>query len=1410
MKYKANIAAEGRSSAPLPEAAEKVARGDNPWVTQSTLVATSSRPGRTREAAMSPTTLLASFQDAISIWVCGDAFQGFRSFLTSPLATIRPPYRRQGSVPTRLCLVIACVLSSFLILHSSLAEGPDPAAHTVIVPFDATQPMAEQKAARYYLPYADFQKLWTQAKTNRRPPVLAADKQEALIHSALYQARAEERALVLGVKLEAVSRGDWTKLALPFQSDQSLLVGEVTVDGKAAALNEGALVLESPGTHHITLTATLPLARDWQTAKLTLPPALAALLAVQVPKSDGWLRVNGTPALSVEDTDAGRIFTTALGDGTTLTLERSARGLATQLDAPAASATVNAALYLKEGKRDEMSTLITYEFPGSTRRTLGFSLDVAPLDASAHELHTLRAQLAGSKESVPIQRIAVTSEGVQRRYVITLGREVADRVELYISSHVRSRAGAQQAIRGPRVEAGRVQETVSVSHDASFDVKALPTTTQRRVEMTAQKDFTTLGFQQTTHVALSYTATPRTALTKAAVDYVFQLSPQKIELIAALSLQRKSGQWAHARLTLPAGGYEVQSVTGPALQAWQHEGADLYLHFQPGVAGMDARFIVHLARTVAQPAVSWTLEPLRITGFEKTTGRVLITAHAASEVRLPALVAASGLKEIDATALDGVIAIAPPIEKKRALEYDSAAWSLAVPLTPQPARFTAEGVALVLVSDSGVRLSQQVAVQVTQGALRQATIRLPAALPEAVVTGPLLRELRSRVEGSERVYDCSFQTDVLDRAELTFDHDLPLGAELVVPFVKVDSAERLTRYFVTDNVSAREASVAEKTALETVADAAMPYLPSGLARPQFYRATGDGTLRLAFQQLTATEANAALVTLADITSVLRADGERWDTITYSLLNRTMQFLPVRLDPRAELISTSVNGEPVRADEESRDGKVVKLVPLIQTKPGQRALEVRLVCRFRADKAAGTKFDDPELPGLSIERTTWTVWTPKGTVIDDFDGNMEEVDAEGRELQKLEGMLSELGDVNRELASGKLGYDDAKAAFTRADGLAQQVQQAKEAVMSKAERVSSFLRKGRYEKKVEGGEGDVQDEMDKDVMKQRDLLSKNWSDYEGKAGKPETSTKPGLKAKTDWNTNGRVDQQMQLNGSNTFTGSTSMTQNGAAVVNDNIAVNNVFFANDALREQLTGGVVSGTGGIVMNGGQAVLGGSLTLSGGSVATGQAQAFNNSVVSNATVGQNTVNIGNARANNLSNVGAPGAKLEVGYDSRRTFIDLNEPKAGGGLGIAPSVPAAAAPAPAMAADPFTEAPAPAQDLTINEVPVERRALPANPDAKTLDGFDKAQAIPAKDLKPDEEILTRAQSAEFLRPTGRRSLMIDVPVEGEVRHFTKLKDHAVLELDLDEPWQAGTTSNLIWLGLALALWGVSMRVRRV
>jgi hypothetical protein len=151
---------------------------------------------------------------------------------------------------------------------------------------------------------------------------------------------------------------------------------------------------------------------------------------------------------------------------------------------------------------------------------------------------------------------------------------------------------------------------------------------------------------------------------------------------------------------------------------------------------------------------------------------------------------------------------------------------------------------------------------------------------------------------------------------------------------------------------------------------------------------------------------------------------------------------VILPEGAELISVSVSGEPVRADEEAQNGKRVRLIPLIHTRPGQRALEVKMIYRFAQEKnglKSDTTLDDPELVGLSVERTAWTVWTPKGWKLEDFDGNMTETAQEGRELQQLEGMLSELGEVNRVLASGKLEYDDAAAAYGDANALAQQVQ-----------------------------------------------------------------------------------------------------------------------------------------------------------------------------------------------------------------------------------------------------------------------------------------------------------------------------------------------------------------------------------
>ncbi|HYF37040.1 MAG TPA: hypothetical protein VD994_17205, partial [Prosthecobacter sp.] len=802
---------------------------------------------------------------------------------------------------------------------------------------------------------------------------------------------------------------------------------------------------------------------------------------------------------------------------------------------------------------------------------------------------------------------------------------------------------------------------------------------------------------------------------------------------------------------------------------------ELYLHFDPAVAGKDARIIVHLAQTVEQPVASWQIAPLQPVGFEKLTARALIAAHAAMQVRLLDVGGRKDIQELDPTVLDTVFAIAPPFERKRGLRMEGATWNFEAALARQPARFSVEAVALVLVSDSGIRISQQVAALVDQGALRQVTVRMPASLPEAAVSGPLLREMRSRVEGEERIYECSFQTDVLDRTELTFDHDLPLTPTLAVPLVKVADVHRLQRFFVLDNTSAREARVTGSAALESISRDVVPYLPEGLGRPQFFRATSDDSrLTISYTELAGTEANAALVTLADITTVLRADGERWDTVVYSLVNRSLQFLPVILPKGADLISASVSGETVRADQETRGGRVMHLIPLIHTKPGQRALEVRLVWRFPPQDWRKATLDDPELAGLSAERTGWTVWTPPGYQLKDFDGNMDEVGAEDRDLQRLEGMLSELGDVNRELASGKLDYKEAKDAYSSANRLAEEIRAAKNKVINKAMSMKRLLRSN-----DEGTEQRKAADLEQGVSRQKELLEGKWKEYEDKgtgdrrtAG--EREGKPG--AKTDWMFNKTGDGTLQApsKASNNFE-SAKVGEKGVQIVNDNLAVDNSFFGDQQ------GLIESGSGGLVLNG--------------------------QVLNQTPMGQSLLN-SNARANNISQ-SATAPDQEAGnrpVAPKPEQIDrLQAMPSGPGaptadsdaFGVLPARPAAATPA---AGDPFAAAPVPEPAVpsgTGNMM--SRAAVTTGPatvekDAAVAVLFDTASAGGVT-----------AQTVESLRPTGRRSLALEVPQQGEARHFSKLKDHAVLELKIGRPWEPKRTRSAWILGLgALVLLGWS------
>lgn len=1296
------------------------------------------------------------------------------------------------------------VIAFFLLLTPSLdaqPPPPDPAAHTVIIPYDIKQPLSTQKAERFYLGYDEFQRLWKLAKENRRPlPAETDTTQQAVIHSALYQGRIEERSLVLDVRITATTRGEWTRLVLNIGQMLVGSYGEVRVDGKSAASDRGSLTIEHPGTHVIELTVTLPLPRDWSDLTITLPRALSGMLAITTPKSDGWLQINDAPAATVEEQPAGRLFTQTLGAHDELRLQRSPRGLE-RGEGPVPSATVHGTLTLRELGPETLDAEIQYEFPGAVRRTFEFAIDEHGLEIGTFNISSTTPR--GGKVLMPAMTTQTKREGGKILYTITLRHEVSHSATLHIE-------GAQRFLSAPGTRtmpliqplAQRVKQDIALLHDDSIKLKVTAAAAQRSTN-TNNNGLQDAGRWQWTGnaAAPTYDVQPAALFAEADVSYVFQLSEQKAELLAALTLKRKRGVWTRAVVGLPA-DYEVQAVQGPALTAWQHEGSRLYLQLDPATAGVEARLVVHLAKVAPQPVTAWKLEPLKLENYEKIGGKALIVAHAANDVRLPDLAQRGDLRELDASVLDSVFAIAPPMEKKRALQHEGTAWTVDVALTRQASRFSAETMLLVLASDAGIRVSQQVVALVEQGAVRQVSVRLPAALPEAVVSGPLLRETRSRIDGAERVYECSLQTEVLDRAELTFDLDLPLTAELEVPFVQVADASRLSRWFVLDNASAREAKITTQQALEEVARETVPYLPAGLSRPKFFRATGEGALKLAYQQLTSTEGNAALITLADLTTVLRPDGTRWDIAQYSLINRSLQFLPVVLPDHAELISVSVSGEPVRADEETQNGRRVRLIPLIHTRPGQRALEVKMIYRFtqsgKLQQAA--KLDDPEVLGLSVERTTWTVWTPQGWNLKDFDGNMTATAAEGRELLQLEGMLSELGEANRALSSGKLDYGEAAAAYRDANALAEMVQQKKRELLSRASRGSLML--------------SSDSKMDTEVRQQQELLQGNWnSNYAGKQAVTKIGKEtPIQKGQTSWGMNDAApqEQQLRLSANNTFSGSVAV--NGGQLFNDNLAVDNSYFANGA---SLGGTITAGNraGGFTINNNSSI---------DNLLTASQTSQN--LTQNATGSFNTVN-SNARSNNLGNNGqvvmpqagsrsAPVADVPVkgalfnGKDMQSlpgggAGLTLNNTNSGAsshiaGAGAITLQPQALneqlaipAPAPAMGFDPFGAAAMSVADPFA--APAVPAAIPMKAEAPR-----KADA----DGREQDRTLTLAQTVESLRPTGRRALGIDLPLNGTAHHFSKLKDHAVLEVQIQRQGDPKTTARLLCLTGGLLLWG--------
>lgn len=1320
---------------------------------------------------------------ALGLWVAWRAFAGIERWRQSATRA-----RATGAAAMTVLLAGFSLGSGSTAADTSLSPT-DPASHTVIVPYDIGKPFNQQRASRYYLDRDTFERLWRLAKENRRPdlPEEAADKPAAALHSAMYRVVIEEQRLVIEAQFEVGTRGRWAKLPLAIKAEGPVPAGarDWRVDGQRAVVSDDGVVFEQPGRHLVEVVFEQKRAGGWKDSKLSLPRAAAALVSVVAPETDGAPEVEGAELMTGESSGRQRMFTAALGDPTSLAIHRRPKR---PLDDERLPAVADASLIVGHtiGGSESIFGEVRFRFPGTERSRFAVEVDADVQIAS----WTVR----GNGGDLAVRSWASREEQGRRVIEFELDSSIPDESAVRVWG---SRKIDGASLKTPRIagKATKGEQTIALLHDETVQLRIEPATGVRRIDKPADLNPTMIGargkvssmfYRLPAGQSLAYTLQPAEANWEAKTDYVFQFGDQKQEIMAAIALTRTLDRWSQLRIGLPA-GFEIQNVAGPSLAAWQQDAGDLWVQFDPSASGSEARLIVHLARSVAQPQSEWAIAPLKLPGFRKSVGSALIVAHAAAEVRLSDTGGNRNLAEVDPQSVTEVFGIAPPLEKKRAVRFERGDWTARVVIAREAARFSADGVVLAQLTDHGLLLSQQVGLYVERGALNRVTIKLPATLPEAVVKGASLREVRTRVSDGAREYDCSFQGDVLTHTALTLEMELPPGDELSLPFVEVANAVRLRRFFVLDNASKLESRVLAAEGVEATARNALPYLPIGLAQPSFYRSrAGSGELRVGYRQFQSTEGNAAVVTLVDITTVWRADGERWDTVVYSIFNRSLQFLPVILPDAAELVAVMVSDETVRADELRRaDGTRVRLIPLIGMRSGQRSLEVRLVYRLSEPewrshaRRTVLRMNDPELVGISAERTVWTAIVPRGFAISRVDGNMEEVAEESRVLEKLQGYMADLGRINRALPSF-LSYEaaaESESALREAGKLVKQIEdetrmvdsrRKDKAAMSKESKKRAFGidarddREAALEQLVAEDLGKVQQEL----AKQQDVLTKNIRAAGAQSGRPD----PRRLSESGWSFNEAAAQQgRRIDGPGQAGRAASPAGAGQVIaMNDHVLLTRDFLTlAGGGKEEPVGSatpttlpaIAAGSGALTLSGAPGLMvagGATLVLDGAGTFAGAPL-----IVGDGAPGRRGA--GEVLEDRRP---APPGKVLAG-NARANAVTL-----------APDQTAAVADSFAIAQVPAPSAPA-SRTATKTEAGAARLAV-------------------GERGRTSERFGLEAQVSSQLRATGRRSLMIDVPADGSAYHFRKLKDHAVLELNLRRAWADDQRSAAAWFGAGL------------
>jgi hypothetical protein len=891
-------------------------------------------------------------------------------------------------------------------------------AETVYVPYDPAQPNDLDGLGKVFIPFERFRELWNAAHPARRLEKPAEAPVPWLVTGAAYDGRVEGETVALEARYDlVVLKEDWVEVALPFSP---AVVEEALVDGEPVRVlskkGTHVLIIKGEGARSVTLRLRALLTRDGDRHffSMALPAIPRSELTFELPFRDAEVKIESAAAPKVDGTK----LTASLGPVGTL-----AFSFARKTEEPRIESRVELETRELLAVRDGLTQFrLQSEF-----RVVSGSLTEVQFDADPDfEVEEITGSDVKSWDLRDGRITVILSRRVDNATTITVVAERADGVRA-------------RSVSVPRIAPlGAVFERGVLGIAASPDLRVTLADQRNldRVSANVPGLSELLRGDAVLHSAWRFVLRP--------LGLTVTTEPLKSEIRVEVPVQHLvEREWLHSRasfvfdvrgdgtfefpVTIPA-DVEVESVKGEGLERWWREGEVMTFSTASPVRG---RFEVHVAfrRPIDPAAERIDLPEIHARGVNRERGWILVSHAPGLSLTL---LADRGLVKESIGNYGKWQRIAANQKNAYGYRQEGESYSLTVARSFPLARVTPFSTTRLQVEDDRVVVDTNFAFLIENAG--EDTFKV--FLPEGAGDEPILVAQKTRrttwedaeIDGVKgRLLTVVLQQDAIGSYEfrLVYERRLETVEGVARQWTSTIHAaepfgENPSSYVFALNLSAGEALFGTPEGLEDADPLTFPRLPDESALPRHLILRGWQGRKAAWSLPVTLRIHSfadfpdALITSADLLTAIGRDGLSRNRMTYTVLNRTRQFLEVQMPEGADLEAVRVGGRAVKPGlRRSGSGERV-LVPLSRMQVGDVSTTVEIYWsrplgdpRRPVDIGSlrNLEIQEPKVFGLEVEQTFFTVNLPKGYDFS-FDGNMQPIREAKRKLWQLEKSLEE--------------------------------------------------------------------------------------------------------------------------------------------------------------------------------------------------------------------------------------------------------------------------------------------------------------------------------------------------------------------------------------------------------------------